>query len=404
VSHTFILREVAAVRELGIEIRTFSVRKSTERDILGPQAEKEVLTTRSLLPLQRVAFFVAVLHMCLIHPLRSSRVFAKAIFGPDLSAASRWRRLLYFGEAVLLASWLVRGDFDHLHCHFGNSGSTTGMFAAELAGIPFSFTCHGSELNQPIRFSLAEKVGQAAFVVCVSKFGKARLMYLSPPEHWEKLHVVHCGLLAPNKVASDSPQPVPQETLQKGILCVGRLAPEKGHLVLLDALALLAQQGLPYHCTIVGDGPLRAAIEAKAQTLRLTNFLTFTGSVDPARVAALCSIADVVVLASFTEGIPVVLMEAMAQGKPVVATRVGGVPELVENGITGLVVAPGDAQELADALYRILNDSKLAREMGTRGCSVVTKDFNLAVSASRLKSLFQAVPAKNSCQAKEVRA
>ena len=381
VSHTFIMREVQALRERA----TFSIRRPVDRNILGADARQEAASTRWLVPPSVGQFAAALVWVIATRPVLACRALWVAALKRTMTLGQRAKWLCYFAEAVLLARWLVTEAFEHLHCHFGNNGASTGMLAARLAGIPFSVTCHGSELPEIKKHRLAEKVAAAAFVACVSHHGRAQLMLACHPKLWSKLHVVHCG--AP-LICADL------DTREEGsarILCVGRLSPEKGHLVLLDALAGLRDKGVDFRCTLVGDGPMRAMIETRADQLGLTELLTFTGSLDPDRVAELYPLADIVVLASFSEGVPVVLMEAMAHGRPVVATRVGGVPELVKDGHSGLIVPPGDTVALAGALRRILEDPELAANAGHAGTKRVRQEFSLGTSAHKLMELFEGV-------------
>lgn len=384
VSHTFILREVRAIRERGIEIGAFSVRRSAQCDLLGDEAKAEAAATRWLVPPRLRSYLGALVGIGGTRPLLTLGTLMAAVAQRGLTMGGRVKWLAYFLEALQMAHWLVRERFDHLHCHFGNSGSSTAMLAARLARLPFSITCHGSELNEPERFRLADKVARARFIVCVSKYGKARLMMACSPEYWPKIHVVRCGIPPVSHSAEADSRG------RQGMLCVARMSPEKGHLVLLDALAILRNEGLDAHCTLVGDGPMRATIERCAAALGLTGSIIFAGPLEPERVAALYRSAGLVVLASFSEGVPIVLMEAMAHSLPVVATRVGGVPELVDHGVTGLVVAPGDAQELAEALRQVLADPRRAADMGRNGAQVVRERFSIDVSAAQLEELFSA--------------
>lgn len=382
VSHTFIVREVKALRDRGVSVSTFSVRRPTRRNVLGEDAHREADATRALLPPPIGSLLAAFAWVLATRPLLTVRTLLQAVTGRGMTLGLRFKWLCYFGEAVLLAHWLARDEIGHLHCHFGNSGSSTGMLAARLARVPFSVTCHGSELLEIQEQRLPEKVARAAFVACVSYYGKAQLMRACDPELWGKLHIVRCGV-TPVEVVPGRGVGGPAR-----ILCVGRFSPEKGHLVLLDALAELRDRGNDFRCTLVGDGPLRTAAETRAQRLGLTDALTFTGSLEPERVAQLYQLASVVVLASFSEGVPVVLMEAMARGLPVVATHVGGVPELIRDGHSGLLVAPGDSQALAEAMQRVLADPDRAATLGRNGAQTVRDKFNSAASARRIAALF----------------
>jgi glycosyltransferase involved in cell wall biosynthesis len=284
----------------------------------------------------------------------------------------------------VLAHWLSAEEYEHLHCHFGNSGSSTGLLAAKLAGVPFSLTCHGSELLHVSHYRLDYKAQQAAFVACVSYYGRALLMMACPPEFWPKLQVVRCGL--PKAPPAKAPRP---PKAKESILCVGRLSEEKGHLVLLDALARLRERGFQAECVLVGDGPMRGEVEARIARLRLADMVRLTGSLPSDRVAGLYHTASVVVLASFSEGVPVVLMEAMSAGCPVVATQVGGVGELVQDRLTGRLVAPGNAESLAEALEWVLTHPDETRVMVREARGLIEREFCQETAAGQLAGLFK---------------
>lgn len=383
VSHTFIIREVAALRERGVEVGTFSVRRPTSSDVLGREATAEAARTRWLL-WARPGAYGAALVWTLGRPVRLLRTLGKAVGGRGMSLRQRIQGGCYFAEAVLLAYWLAEGGYEHLHCHFGNSGAHTGLLAAELAGVPFSMTCHGSELLEPERHRLGLKVRQAAFVACVSHYGRAQLMRVCPPEAWPRLHVIRCGV-----PCSDLSRQGTERPAGFAVLCVGRLSPEKGHLILLEALARVRARGCPAECVLVGDGPMRPVIERRVFQLGLEDAVRLVGSRPADRVREMYRSVNLVVLASFSEGVPVVLMEAMAAGCPVVATQVGGVPELIRDRLTGRLVAPGDAEALAEAVQWMLEHPVQARQMARRARRAVEGEFCQSASASRLAALFE---------------
>jgi colanic acid/amylovoran biosynthesis glycosyltransferase len=382
VSHTFITREVLALRARGVTIDTFSIRRASAADTIDEQARAEARGTRWVLPARLRDLITTCLWLATSRPLLTITTLARTLSRPGMGVTARLKWVAYFAEAMVLAHWLTDGQYDRLHCHFGNSGSSTGMIAARLAGIPFSFTCHGSEVLEPVKFRLADKVAVADFVVCVSKFGMAQLMLLCPPNQWTKFHVVRCGLPA-------MPAPCgPNRSGHNEILCVGRLSPEKAHLVLLDALARLREHRVDFRCTLVGNGPMRSVVERRIRDLHLTERIRLTGSLPPAQVMACYRSATVAVLPSFTEGVPVTLMEALAHELPVVATYVGGVPELVDPGRSGLLVPPGDVEGLANALEHVLKDPDWARGLGLNGSQVVRRQFDQDTQAEALVRLF----------------
>ncbi|MBB6479251.1 glycosyltransferase family 4 protein [Spirochaeta isovalerica] len=383
VSHTFILNEIQALRALKVEISTFSIRKAEISDILGDIASKEAKATRSILPIPVVELCKSI-GWCLLHrPSELMKVTYNYIVKQGVLVEKiKWSAYLF--EGVLLAYWLIKDQYDHLHCHFGNSGSNTALIASLIAHVPLSITFHGSELNSPISFRIPEKVNKAAFIACISKYGRAKLMHICKRSDWDKIKIVRCGIKEPEP----SEYPVNIDGEQQ-ILCVGRLSPEKGHHILLDAFEIIQKRNNKVSMILVGDGPLREELEERVGSLQIPAKIMFTGSLEPEKVSDLYKSSSLAVLASFSEGVPVVLMEAFSHGRPVVATFVGGIPELVENGINGLLVPPSDSENLADAIEEILRNPKQAEEMGLNGVLKINKEFNELVSAKKLKNLFE---------------
>jgi len=385
VSQTFITREVILMRALGFDIRTYSVRRADRDSCFDDSLTDEAKRTKWLLPPPLGELMRACLWTVVTRPIKTAQTFFDAAFSRDSRYAGRVKWLGYYVEAILLAYWLVRDKIDHLHCHIGNSGSSTGMLAATLSGLPFSVTCHGSELREIKKHRLAEKVRRAAFVACVSQFGRAQLMLACEAEQWEKLLIVRCGVLhveLPNTTG---------EILNSGpaeILCVARLSKEKGHLVLLDALAKLRKQKLSFHCTLVGDGPMRCQIDRHCAKLELEPFVTMTGFVPPEQMGRYYLSANIVVLASFSEGVPVVLMEGMEYRKPVIGTLVGGTAELIEHGRSGLLVPPGDGLALAAALRRVIENPVPVARMVEAAHRHVRSEFDVTHSANLLAKAF----------------
>ncbi len=381
---TFIQREVAALRALGLKVETCSVRRTGPAHMVGPEQHTEAARTFYLLgatanPARSLAAHAAAL----TRPGRYLRALALAWRSAPRGLRGRLYNLIYFAEAAVLARHLRVRGITHLHNHIAKSSCTVAMLASTLSGIPYSFTLHGPDIFfAPEHWRLDEKIARAKFVVCISQFCRSQAMLFSRPADWEKLHVVHCGI-HPARYGPGAGRTGDQ------LLFVGRLAAVKGVPVLLDALAAVRKIRPDLHLTLIGDGPDRAALEARVREMGLADAVTFAGYKAQDEVATTLQSVDALVLPSFAEGVPVVLMEGMAAGLPVVATQVGGVGELVTHSETGLLVPPGDSEALAAALLHLMEDGEARRRMGRAGRKKVVTDFDVGQEAARLAALFR---------------
>lgn len=383
VSHTFILREVAALRGQGIDILTCSIRRTGPEHHRGPAEKAEAASTFNVLqaaknPQSLVGAQIRALKTPGVY-LRTLRK-AWAMRGPGVRASVY--QLFYFLEATVLAQHLKAQGVTHLHSHFAQASGTVALLAARLAGIPFSFTLHGpADFTDPKLWRLDAKIADAVFVSCISHFCRSQGMLASPVEHWSKLQIVHCGVEPDRYVAPPASG--------KGLLFVGRLAAAKGVPVLIDAMPQILAAHPDAYLTLIGDGPDRAKLQAQVQRLRLSDAVRFAGYQNQDEVAQALSHSAIFVLPSFAEGVPVVLMEAMAARRPVVATRIAGIPELVEDGLAGRIVPPGDGVALATAVCDILDNPDRSAAMGRAGRQKVEADFNIAREAEKLAALFR---------------
>ena len=398
VSHTFIQREVVALRRLGIEIDTFSIRRSEPGELLSNADRAEFAGTFAILPPRLARLIGAHARALLTRPNRYARALALALHLGSVGSRDRLWQLFYFLEAVVLWDECRRRGIRRLHAHFGNVGADVAMLATELGGgrgpdreWSWSFTMHGqTELGELRRHRLAEKIERASLVVCISDFCRSQLMTVVDEAHWPKLRTVRCG------VDVDAFRPAAREPTRARagaarplrILCVARLTPPKGQALLLEAIAELKRRGVPAEATLVGAGPARDSLEEQARALGIAPLVGLTGAVGQDEIRAHYAAADVFCLASFAEGLPVVLMEAMAMGLPVVATRITGTPELVEDGRSGLLVSPARSDELADALAELAAAPERAESMGRAGRKKVRAEFDLTRSAQALCELF----------------
>ena len=384
-SHTFIRREVNALRARGFYVATFSVRRPASSTVYTKRDRTSLQETFYILPANLISFAVAHGAAILRHPVRYFGALGLAIRHrvPGLSALIF--SLFYFAEAIPLARELERKGIDHLHTHFANAGANVGLFASHYLGLPWSLTLHGiSETDYPAGVLLGAKIQAAQFVACASYFGRAQAMRVVVPEQWSKLFVVRCAL---------DLQDLPKRTksgpsLRAQLISVGRLAPEKGHVGLLEAFAQVRASGIDADLVIVGDGPERVRIEQTIVSLNLQTHVFLKGSLAEEDALAQMAQADVLVLTSFMEGLPVVLMEAMALGLPVIASRVAGIPELVTDNEQGLLFCPTDWNELAAKMRTLIVDFELQRRLGRAGRAKIEQSYEIGLAVEPLVARF----------------
>ena len=377
-SHTFVRREIEALRALGETVLPFAIRGEMP-------ADGEAVPTI----LQRPAWHHAraVLRALAAHPRRFLATWVQSLkHRPPGVRGLAWSQF-HLVEALTLAGLLKRSGATRLHSHFANSGATVGMLAAKLANIPWSLTLHGiSETDYPAGYLLADKLRAASFVAIASRFMQAQAMRLTEPAIWRRFAIVHCGI-DPAKMSDHAPRKVDDDAIMR-IACVGRLSAEKGYHILFDALGILAASGAVVHVDIVGDGPARQMIEDRVLQLPPGCTVRLRGSLAESKTLKIIATADMFVLPSLMEGLPVVLMESMAIGVPVIASRVAGIPELVEHDITGLTFTPTDAAALAVAIRRLHSDASLRQRLVHAAKARVLTEFTIQASAVQLKELF----------------
>ena len=338
----------------------------------------------------RVGFRVFVI--ALLRPLtvlRGLRVISN-LGGWDLR--SRAFALFYLAEALLVGQWMRRRSLQHLHVHFGGPVATVGMLVSKTWKIPWSLTLHGpDEFFDQDAFYLRQKIDSASFVVCISDFCRSQVLRIAPEMEDDRLEVIRLGvncdelrpqstnLTAPDEKSSSSPI---------RIVCTGRMVTAKGHRILLQALALLAADGLEISCTLIGDGPERRSLESLSRRLGIVEHIQFLGAMAHQATLSEVAQADIFVLASFAEGLPVALMEAMALGVPCVSTTIAAIPELIEDGENGLLTPPANPVALHTALARLVNDIALRRHLGYKARATVDIHYNLEVNLGKLAQMW----------------
>ena len=383
VSHTFIQREIEGLRSLGFTVETCAARQPDAGQLTGPAERAARAETFYIIASARhPATLPRALLAALGRPKSLLRMLALAWRTAAPGLRGGLKQMAYAAEALILSRHLRTRGIDHLHNHFAGPSGNVAMLTSALSGIPFSYTLHGpSDLYEPEKWQLREKTARAAFVACISHFARAQAMYFSDPGHWPKLRIVHCGVV-PELYERPAPAPRPGTRL----IFVGRLAAVKGLRVLIEAFAQARQTRPDLHLTLVGDGADRAMLERLAAPLG--DAVHFAGYLSQDAVAAALTEADAFVLPSFAEGLPVVLMESLAAARPVIATQVAGVSELVEDGVNGFLVPPGDAETLADRIGRIADDPDLRARMGRAGRLKVRAAFDARQEAGRIGALF----------------
>ncbi len=392
ISHTFVLREVEALRARGADVTTFSIHRSGEDQLLSDAEREAFETTPTILP-PRWGQLLAAHGRALLRSPRAyfSTLAASVRFGSLAPRRFLWQ-VFYFVEAVMLWSESHSKTIRHLHAHQANAASDVAMLAARLGSEiepeqpwSWSFTMHGpTEFFDRRHYRLAEKLEDALFVVCISDFARSQMMSLSGPDAWRRLHVVHVGI----PVTDFTRKQPPVDGGDQSVLALGRLHPVKGHAVLLEAIAAMAQDGRRVRLDVAGGGEMQPQLELQAEELGIADLVTFHGAVGQGALRDLYEDATIFSLPSFAEGIPVVLMEAMAMEVPVVTTRITGIPELVEDEVTGLLVTPGRPDQVRVAIERLLEGPELRARLGRQGRERVAAEFDVEVSAAQLYELF----------------
>lgn len=380
VSHTFILREVLALRARGLEISVASINAPT---VLTEVERKEAAATFYVKQAGAAGAVKALAALLARHP---AGVFRGLIYGFKMAGADLRRMLLgvfYFVEALILLEWMHVGKLTHLHVHFATPAASVAAIATKIAPVTMSMTVHGpDEFYDVTAYSLAAKVAASKFVVCISFFAQSQMMKVT--SEWGKFEIGRLGV-DPAHFAPRDPKAV---TEVFRVLCVGRLVAAKGQRILIEAVEHLRQAGRVIELDLVGDGPDRAALEAFVHTRGLGGAVRFAGSIGQDTIRDFYRAVDCFAMASFAEGIPVVLMESMSMQIPVIATGINGIPELIRDGIDGLLVPPSDVHGMAAALARLMDDADLRSTLSLAGRRRVQAEYELSASADRLHDIF----------------
>ena len=384
-TETFVLDEILEHERQGHSVEVFPLWREEPDLVHGdalpivarahftPTLDMAILRDNLHCLLSKPGLYVSTL-LCLVRANRRSLRYlagALAVFPKACSFARRMRRL----------------GIDHVHAHFASHPAAAAFVVGRFSGIPWSFTAHGSDLHRE-QSMLREKVEEAAFVVAISDYNRRFILDRVGQPCAPKLVVIHCGI-DPARHGRARRRKAAEEPFE--IVCVGTLHEVKGQGFLLEACAALTDRGLRWRCHLIGDGPDRERLETRARELGIGERVIFHGGCERREVGRLLSQMDVCVAPSIPtrdgrrEGIPVVLMEAAAAALPLVGSRLSGIPELVIDGETGLLVEPGDVGGLVTALERIARDPRLADRLGTNAHALLESAFDLERNVARLR-------------------
>ena len=392
VSHTFIRREIAALERHGVAIERVALR-GWDAEVTDVEDVAERERTHYVLQRGLASLLADAAALAIRRPGRMMRAFGLAWrLSRRAERPFAWH-VVYLLEASRVVRWMGEWGIRHLHAHFGTNSAEVALLASVLGDITYSFTVHGpEEFDKPESLHLAAKMSRAAFVVAISSFGRSQLCRWLEHGQWDKVEVVHCGLEPAFFERAEELSPATDRRL----VCVGRLCEQKGQLLLIRAVANLKARGVDMQLVLAGDGDMRAPVEELIDALGVADRVRITGWIDSAQVRREILAARALVLPSFAEGLPVVIMEAMAVGRPVISTYVAGIPELVRDDVDGWLVPAGDVHALADAMQDCLEASReRMAAMGRSAHARVGERHHVDVEAAKLRTLFERATAES---------
>lgn len=386
VSHSFIRREIHALERQGLEVKRIALR-GWDGPLPDEEDQRERQRTAYVLRGGARSLLLPLLQTLLRSPGRLLRTLWLAVKMARGSDRPLVYHLVYVAEACRILRWVTHDGVDRLHAHFGTNSAEVAMLVRSLGGPPYSFTVHGPEEFMR-ELGLPEKIRRASLVVAISNFCRSQLYLRAPYEEWAKIRIIRCGLEeafhkdVDNRLAAAA---TPR------LSCVGRLTEAKGQPLLIQAAALLAARNIDFQLVLAGDGPLRATLESLIERFRLGDRVRITGWISGAQVREELLASRAMVLPSFAEGLPVVIMEAMALRRPVLTTYVAGIPELVTHGETGWMFPAGSVEDLALAMEQcLLCPPQEIERMGEAAHRRVIGLHSIDEEARKLADLFRA--------------
>lgn len=390
VSHTFIRREIVELERRGHSVMRLAIRDSGGAVAdAADRAEAEKTFHCLSQPKWRLFWDAAVVKVR--HPLRWLSAVSAMFAMARRSDRGLLRHVAYLVEAASLLRQVQRAGIEHVHVHFGTNAAAVARLMRRLGGPSYSITVHGpDEFDAPVGLSLRDKVREAAFVVAISDFCSAQIRRWADISDWKKIHVVRCTV--DEKFLQDA-QPVAGRSTM--LVCVGRLSAQKAQLLLVEAMGRLVREGVDLRLVLAGDGEMRQAVEQRIAELALEDRVKITGWIDETQVRRYLLDSRALVLPSFAEGLPVVIMEAFALGRPVVSTSIAGIPELLRHGENGWVVPAGNVEALVEALRQLMETPvERLTTMGLAGQQRVRLRHTANTEVTRLEILFERTAAE----------
>ena len=390
VSHSFIRREILALERQGFNVQRIALRGWNEK-VVDAEDIAEQNKTQYILAQGVACLLIAALKVLLSTPTRFFVALKIALKMARVSEKSLPYHIIYLAEACKMLPWLKSHQSQHLHAHFGTNSAEIAMLAGVLAKLPYSFTVHGpEEFDKPHALGLNTTIRHAKFVVAISGFGRSQLYRWANFADWQKIKIVHCGL-----EASFYNVPASPIAAKPRLVCVGRLCEQKGQILLLEAAKKLHDTGVDFELILAGDGEMRAAIESLIVQHQLQDIVKITGWISSDEVRNHILSAQALVLPSFAEGLPVVIMEAMSLRRPVISTYIAGIPELLIPGENGWLCVAGDVEDLSKAMREALAlPIETLQQMGDAAYTRVIARHNIDIEAAKLAEHIKATDIK----------
>lgn len=384
---TYVDREILMLKQMGVDIRIYSLHRRPMK--LSPYQQELSKSVIFVNELKEGMGFRANVKMLLRYPWRYISTFLYLMFSSYPNLMLRLKTARHFIQGQFLSWLLLQDPPDHIHAHFLNKSATEALVAHRMTGIPYSVEVHASAELFVHPFLITKKLGDSKFISTCTRYNKEYLDKMDS-RIGMKSHVIYHGI-DPNKYRRSSP---PRSSCPL-IVSVGQLVERKGYPVLVDACKILRDSGVEFECLIVGEGPMRPALEAQILSAGLEKHVRLTGALPQDDIIPLYEQATVSVLAAVLandgdrDGIPNVILESMAVETPVISTSHLAIPEVIEDGVNGLLVPPNDPQALASAIRRVFKDKALHNRLAAESRKTVLEKFNPEKNAKRLLDVMQ---------------